>query len=180
MTSVPPNLVAILTDGFLEVSRRQLQVRLERIEACLGRLSDEQIWTRRSDAENAVGTLVLHLCGNIRQWIVGGVGGASVARDRDAEFVPRTDVPAEALLDQLRAVVGEADEVLARLTPQALVERRRIQGYDVTVLHAIHHVVEHLAEHSGQIILATKGLTGQDLGFYAYLDDPDRSSSEQP
>ena len=59
-------------------------------------------------------------------------------------------------------------------------ESRRIQGYEVTVLHAIYHVVEHLAEHTGQIIWATKGLTGEDLGFYAYLEDQDQHTSRQP
>ena len=175
-----PSLVSALTDDFLRVSRHQLQVRLQRIETCLGRLNDEQIWSRRHEVENAVGNLVLHLCGNISQWIVGGVGGAPVSRDRDAEFARRAPLPADELARRLRAVVREADVVLAGLTPDDLVEPRRIQGYEVTVLHAVYHVVEHLAEHTGQIIWATKGLTGEDLGFYAYLQDPYPTSGHQP
>ncbi len=175
-----PSLVSALTDDFLRVSRHQLGVRLQRIETCLGRLSDEQIWSRRHEVENAVGNLVLHLCGNISQWIVGGVGGAAVLRDRDAEFARRTPLPADELARRLRAVVREADAVLAGLTPDDLVELRRIQGYEVTVLHAIYHVVEHFAEHTGQIIWATKGLTGEDLGFYADLKDQNPASGHQP
>ena len=172
--------MSALTDDFLRVSRQQLQVRLQRIETCLGRLSDDQIWSRRHEVENAVGNLVLHLCGNISQWIGGGVGGAPVSRDRDAEFARREPLPADDLARRLRTVVREADTVLAGLTPNDLVEPRRIQGYDVTVLHAIYHVVEHLAEHTGQIIWATKGLTGEGLGFYAYLKDQDRGTNRQP
>ena len=175
-----PSVVSALTNDFLRVSRRQLQVRVQRIETCLGRLSDEQIWLRRHEVENAVGNLVLHLCGNISQWIVGGVGGASVSRDRDAEFARREPLPADDLVRRLQAVVGDADAVLAGLTPGALVEPRRIQGYEVTVLQAVYHVVEHLAEHTGQIIWATKGLTGDDLGFYTHLHEQDRTSGDQP
>jgi uncharacterized damage-inducible protein DinB len=169
-------LVSQLADDFLGVSRRRLTVRLARIEYCLGRLSDEQIWTRRHDTENAVGNLVLHLCGNITQWIVGGVGGAAVSRDRDAEFASREPLPVSDLIARLRSAIREADAVLRGLASRDLIQPRRIQGYDVTVQQAIYHVVEHLAEHTGQIIWATKGLTGDDLRFYAYLQDDDPDS----
>ena len=169
-------LASQLADDFLGVSRRRLTVRLARIEYCLGRLSHEQIWTRRHDTENAVGNLVLHLCGNITQWIVGGVGGAAVSRDRDAEFARREPLPASDLVARLRSAIREADVVLRGLASQDLIQPRRIQGYDVTVQQAIYHVVEHLAEHTGQIIWATKGLTGDDLRFYAHLQDDDPDS----
>ena len=167
--SVPP----LLADEFLRVSRHQLDVRRQRIETCLAQLTDEQIWTRRHEVENAVGNLVLHLCGNIEQWIVGGVAGKAVTRDRDAEFDRREPLPAAELAARLRAVVLAADDVLATLTPDDLARPRSIQGYDVTVLHAVYHVVEHLAEHTGQIIWITKSLTGRPLGFYDYLDAAD-------
>ena len=76
-----PTFVSALAADFLRVSRHQLRVRLQRIETCLGRLSDEQIWSRRHEVENAGGNLVLHLCGNISQGIGGGVGGVPVSRD---------------------------------------------------------------------------------------------------
>ncbi len=162
-----------LAGDFLRVSRHQIDTRRRRIETCLGRLTEVQIWTRRHDAENAVGNLVLHLCGNVEQWILGGVGGRTVTRDRDAEFARRDPIPASELAARLGAVIGDADAVLATLTPDDLAQPRSIQGYDVTVLHAVLHVVEHLAEHTGQIIWATKGLTGRQFGFYDYLGDDD-------
>ena len=166
-------VLPLLAGDFLRVSRHQIDTRRQRIEACLAQLSDAQIWSRRHDVENAVGNLVLHLCGNVEQWIVGGVGGKAVTRDRDAEFDRRDPIPAAELAARLRNVLGAADVVLATLTPDDLARPRSIQGYDVTVLHAVYHVVEHLAEHTGQIIWATKGLTGRGLGFYDYLDDAD-------
>ncbi len=177
---IDASLATRLTDDFLRVSRRRFEVRLGRIEYCVGRLSDEQIWTRRHDIENAVGNLVLHLCGNITQWIVGGVGGAPVSRDRDAEFARRDPLPVSELIARLQAAVHDADAVLAGLSPEDLIQPRHIQGYDVTVQQAVYHVVEHLAEHTGQIIWATKGLTGEDLRFFAHLDDEDGSGVPDP
>ncbi|MBM63136.1 MAG: hypothetical protein CL484_09335 [Acidobacteria bacterium] len=167
-------------DDFLRVSIHQLRTRVRRIEVCLDQLTDDQVWARRHEVENAVGNLVIHLCGNIRQWIVGGIGGQSVNRDRDAEFAQREPLSAFELTSRLRSVAREAEVVLERLTVADLPKLRRIQGYEVTVLHAVYHVVEHLAEHCGQVIWATKGLTGRDLGFYRYLEDGRQEPGQLP
>ena len=154
---------------FLDFSVRKLQQFSGRIETCLGKLNEEQIWARGSDAENAIGNLVLHLCGNVRQWIVSGVGGAPDIRDRDAEFAARGGASIAELAARLRAVVSEASAALAAVTPGRLTERVAIQKYDLRVLEAIYHVVEHFSMHTGQIIYATKMLTGGDLEFYGHL-----------
>jgi uncharacterized damage-inducible protein DinB len=163
------NLSAPLAEEFLSNARKELRTRRERIETCVRKLTEEQVWTRRHENENAIGNLVLHLCGNVRQWIISGVGGAADQRDRDAEFARREPLPPEQLLSRLRETLDEADRVLERVRPEDLLSKHRIQVYDVTVLHAILHVAVHFAEHAGQIIWATKGLTGDDLGFYGYL-----------
>ena len=154
---------------FLRVSRHEIAQRLARIEDCVSRLTTEQIWSRGSEIENSVGNLMLHLAGNLRQWIVAGVGGSPYTRDRDAEFARRDPIDLEELLRVLRGAVDEADSVLAALTDDDLLTVRRIQAYEVTALHAVCHVVDHFAEHTGQIIWATKRMTGQELGFYGYL-----------
>ncbi len=158
-----------LAEEFIGISRRQLRERLSRIETCVAKLDTEQIWGREHQTENAIGNLILHLAGNVRQWIICGVGGAPDERDRDAEFSGREPVPAEELLARLRQTIDEADAVLARLSLEDVLIERHIQVYDVTVLEAVFHVVEHFAEHTGQIIWATKRMTGEDLGFYRYL-----------
>lgn len=141
---------------------------LPKIERCLERLTDEQAWWRAGEQSNSVGNLLLHLEGNARQWLVSGVGGAPDRRARDREFAERAQLPVAALLSNLRATLGEADAALARLDAAALLERRHIQGRDVTVLAAVFHVVEHFSMHTGQIILLTKLLTGRDLSFYDF------------
>ena len=154
---------------FLEHSEQKLRQYGARIETCLGMLDDARIWTRGADNENAVGNLVLHLSGNVRQWIVSGVGGEPDVRNRDAEFDARGGVDAAELILRLRAAVDDAVHVMARVSEGRLAERIVVQGYDVSVLEAIYHVVEHFSMHTGQILFATKMLTGADLGFYAHL-----------
>ena len=155
--------------AFLAEARRHLREDyLPKIERCLERLTDEQVWWRASEHSNSVGNLLLHLEGNLRQWVVCGVGGAADARVRDREFGGRQQFSREILLAGLRAAVSEADDALARLDPAALLEARRVQGLDVTLLAAVFHAVEHFSMHAGQIILLTKMLAGEDLAFYDF------------
>ncbi len=158
-----------LVQQFLNHSVQKLEQYTGRIETCLGKLNEEQVWARGGENENAIGNLVLHLCGNVRQWIVSGVGGRQDIRERDREFSARGGVPIPELVERLRRVVAEATGVIATVKPERLSERLTIQGYGVSVMEAIYHVVEHFSMHTGQIIFATKMLTGTDLGFYAHL-----------
>ena len=112
---------------------------------------------------------MLHLCGNVRQWIVCGVGGEEDRRDRDWEFATRDPLSGGELAHRLAETVEAAESVLAGLKSPTLLETRRIQVYEVTVLHAVIHVLTHFSGHVGQIIWATKHVTGKDLGFYGYL-----------
>ena len=157
---------------FLDASVRRLRLHLSRIESCIDKLSYEQIWYRGSDSSNAVGNLVLHLCGNLGQWIGSGVAGRPDTRTRDAEFAARGEVQPAELMQRLRAVVDDVAAIIEPLSPERLAARITVQNDDVTVLEAIYHVVEHFALHTGQIIFATKALTGEDLGFYRHLSQP--------
>ncbi len=141
---------------------------LPKIERCLEQLSDEQVWWRANEESNSIGNLLLHLAGNVRQWIVSGVGGDRDARVRQLEFDQREAVPRGELLGRLRQTLSEVDDVLAGLDPASVLEPRRIQDCDVTVLEAVFHVVEHFSMHTGQIILLTKLLKGADLKFYDF------------
>jgi uncharacterized damage-inducible protein DinB len=154
---------------FLDFSRKKLLQLSSRIEDCLGRLPSQQVWARGSDNENSIGNLVLHLCGNVRQWIISGVGGKPDIRVRDREFTARGGAEPAELTERLKATVEEAVAVIDRVTAARLAEHVTIQKYELTVLEAIAHVVEHFSQHTGQIIFATKMLTGEDLGFYKHL-----------
>ena len=144
---------------------------LPKIERCLEKLTDEQIWWRANEESNSIGNLVLHLCGNARQWIISGIGSQPDHRVRDAEFAQRELIPRDELLALLHSTLHEVDHVLHTFDPSTILQSRKIQGNDVDILEAIFHVVEHFSMHTGQIIMLTKMLTASDLRFYDFKGD---------
>jgi uncharacterized damage-inducible protein DinB len=158
----PPKLVA----RFVTQARHSLsEHHLPRILECLRMLSEEDIWWRPHSTSNSVGNLALHLSGNVRQWIIAGLGGEPDRRERDKEFAERGPLPRRALVTRLRSAVFEAGKVLEVLGTRELMRVYSIQGFRVTGLEAVAHVVEHFAYHTGQIIYITKLRLGEDLGF---------------
>ncbi|HEX8709906.1 MAG TPA: DinB family protein [Pyrinomonadaceae bacterium] len=153
---------------------------LPKIGRCLERLSDEDVWWRANPESNSIGNLLLHLTGNVRQWIVSGIGGEADRRERPQEFAASNALPRAELLAHLSRTLAEVDAVLAALDPARLLEPRLIQGSRVTVLEAVFHVVEHFSMHTGQIILLTKMLKPADLGFYDFTGDAPRPAWGKP
>ncbi len=137
-----------------------------KIQRCLDILSDEDIWWRAHETDNSVGNLLLHLEGNVRQWIISGVGGYPDKRDRPREFAERSRISANELWHRLDKTLKEAHAVLESLPLDQLLTKRTIQGVEQTALQAIFHVVEHFAYHTGQIVYITKFRQGVDLRFY--------------
>jgi len=154
---------------FLRASAKKLDQLWSRIRDCLAKLSTDEIWARGHENENAIGNLVLHLNGNVRQWIISGVGGAPDTRSRDAEFAARGGIEIAELRERLESTVREAIAAIGKVKAARMTERVTIQKYEITVMEAIFQVVEHFAQHTGQIIFVTKMLTGEDLGFYKHL-----------
>ncbi|QDU36489.1 DinB superfamily protein [Maioricimonas rarisocia] len=155
-----------LCDEFRRFAAGKLQDSVKQIERCLNLLTEEQIWHRPNEVSNAIGNLVVHLDGNVRQWIVGGVGQEPFERDRPAEFARRDPLPTEEILGGLRQTIDRACAIIRALTPERLLELEEIQKREVTVLAAVFHVVEHFTLHTGQIVYATKLLINQDLSLY--------------
>ena len=143
----------------------ELSSALAKIKHCLGQLTDEQVWWRYRPSLNSIGNLILHLCGNVRQWIVAGLGAAVDSRDRPAEFAERGPIPKEELLRKLEAVVDEASAVLARQTARQLLDARRIQGFDVTGLAAVFDSVPHFRGHTQEIVSLTRLQLGDAYKF---------------
>ena len=143
--------------------REEYRAKLHRtVEA----LPADALWWRANEHANSAGNLLLHLAGNVRQWIVSGVGGAPDTRHRAGEFTARAGADGPTLLAELDAVLDAADAVLAGLTAESLAERRHIQGRELTVLEAVYHVVEHFALHLGQLILIAKQHAPGTIHFY--------------
>lgn len=156
---------------------KELTSALGRIKHCLGQLSDAQVWWRSHPSLNSIGNLILHLCGNLRQWVVAGLGGSADVRDRPAEFAERGPIPREELLWRLDAVTAEAVGVLGRLTARQLLDTRRIQGFDVTTLAAIFDSVPHFRGHTQEIVHLTRLQLGDAYTFAWTPSTPEQGAS---
>ena len=166
-----------VTTLFLEFSRNKLlEQHWPRLRNCIESLSDEQVWWRPNRASNSIGNLILHLNGNVQQWLVASFNRSADNRDRPREFKEERQISAKALLEQLGTTIERAGEVLSRLEETDLTTVFEIQGYRVTGLEAVYQVVEHFGMHYGQIVYITKMLRDEDLGFYRELDKTGRAS----
>ena len=156
-----------LAQGFVAQSRYYLQNEYRtKLRVAVEALPADALWWRPNEQSNSVGNLLVHLAGNVRQWIVSGVGGAPSTRDRAAEFAARSGSGAAELLANLEQVLDETDAVLAKITAADLATTRTIQGRDITVLEAIYHVVEHFSLHLGQIVFIAKVHAPGSVRFY--------------
>lgn len=149
-----------------ETLRRLYGESYPRILACLHRLDDAGIWWRPNPSSNSIGNLVLHLCGNVRQWIHAGLGGGADTRRRQAEFDERGPVPKDDLIRLLEETMDLVRPDIEGVDPESLLQVRRVQTFDETGLSILYHVTEHFSYHTGQIAWITKMLTDAQLGFY--------------
>jgi len=143
---------------------------LPKIRLAVEALSAEDIWWRPNHSSNSIGNLILHLAGNVRQWVVSGIGTAPDVRRRQEEFNAQEGLSGEELLAHLEEALEEADEALSDLSQAELAKTRVIQGLEVSVLAALYHVVEHFSTHTGQILYISKLRSGRDLGFWEVKD----------
>lgn len=172
-----PAIDTELASLFLAFSRKTLfELSWPRIKECVAPLTEEQVWWRPNPASNSIGNLLLHLDGNIRQWLIASFNKTEDKRNRPAEFSAQDGLNVGDLLARLGATLDEAVRVLDRLTVEELLAPYEIQGYHVRGLDAVYQVVAHVALHYGQIVYITKNLTGKDMGFYKELNKTGRVS----
>lgn len=168
----PPEIYPnVFKDLFInEVKRRLMQEGVPRIRKCLSLLSEEEIWKRENEHTNSVGNLVLHLCGNVRQWIISGLGEAADDRLREKEFAEKGPIPAEELMNRLEKLMEEVEKVLDDLPPHTLLDPMEIQGFEENGVSVLVHVVEHFSYHVGQITYIVKSTLNIDTAYYGDLD----------
>ncbi len=154
-----------------DTRQRLLEDYVPRIERAVTSLSPEDFWWQPHEGSTSVGVLLRHLEGNIRQWILSGLGGRPDHRERKTEFEGDAAGEAADLFAKLRATIQEAADVIGAMDEDALAKRHAIQGYDVTGLEAAYHVVEHLSWHAGQIVWIAKARGGPDHGIAFYDDE---------
>ena len=155
---------------FLNQSAEHLQEGVQRISKCLSQLTQEEIWHDHNNNLVSVGNLILHLQGNVSQYIIKGLGNQEYHRHRDGEFTEKPNYSAEELLHQITETVNRCVEIIQNSTEQNLVREITIQGFQHTGTSILLHVVEHFSYHVGQITFAVKFLRSKDLGYYAGHD----------
>lgn len=146
-------------------ARHTLDEGRQKIEHCVGQLSNEQTWWRPSPEMNSIANLMLHLSGNVRQWIIAGVGGTADIRNRPQEFADRSQRPKGEVLKLLQATVAEADATIARLNADDLISPRRIQGFDTNVCAVLFDCISHFRGHVQEIIHITRQQLGEQYKF---------------
>lgn len=155
-----------LFDDFLQNAVRKIDQDRRQIDRCASLLTEEQAWSRPNPHCNSVANQILHLTGNLRQWILGGLCGELVERDRPAEFAARGPAPIPPIVRAFDDAVDTVIRAISGLNVDELSRHYEIQGYSVTGLIAVFHVAEHVSFHTGQIVHITKALRDVDLSLY--------------
>lgn len=150
-----------------ECRRRLIDEGFSRIKKCLSELTEEEIWLKPNQNSNSVGNLVLHLCGNVRQWLVCGLGNKPDTRKRSLEFSEEGPIPSEVLIERMELVLKEVEETLDQLSPTSLTQMFNVQGFQESGLSIIVHVIEHFSYHVGQMTYFVKWRKDMDMGYYA-------------
>ena len=153
-----------------EVERRIVEESIPRIIQCMGYLTNEEVWYQVNKNCNSIGVLVLHLCGNVRQWVLSGACGLADHRDRDKEFSPQLKPTIRELEQELQSLAADLKTHLPRIVSSQIFEIKPIQCYEETVFTMIIHAIEHFSYHTGQIVYITKSLRDIDTAFYAGQD----------
>lgn len=153
-----------------ECEFRLFEQSFPRLRKCIQLLPDAELWHRPNAETVSAGNLVLHLCGNMRQWICSGLGGEPDHRKRAHEFTEPGPFPQSVLLEKLDTTERDAKAVLRRIDPLTLLEKRPVQAYEESGLSCLVHVVEHCSYHTGQVTYIAKSRLGVDTQYYAGED----------
>ena len=157
-----------ITQALIEdVLLRLMKESLPRIQSCLDRLTNEQVWWRPNESSNSIGNLLLHLNGNVNQWIGNGLGNLPDYRRRQTEFDERDQLDKDKLISMLSETMRQAQAIIEQVSPEDLLRKRPVQTFEETGMSILVHVTEHFSYHTGQIAYITKMLTADSLDFYA-------------
>jgi uncharacterized damage-inducible protein DinB len=163
-----------MTEQFLQEFVSDIINRLDentsKLRTCLDELDDSEIWKRPNKHSNSAGNLMLHLSGNIRQWIISSLGNVEDSREREKEFAADGGYSKSQLAEKLFSTLEEAKKIIQNISAEEILKKRKVQGYYYSGIAIIIHVTEHYSYHTGQIIFWTKLLKDKDLAFFAGVD----------
>ena len=155
---------------FIDQAIYRISENTTKLTSCLDQLDETETWKRPNENSNSVGNIILHLCGNIRQYAISSLGNMEDVRERDKEFSVAGGHSKSELIKKLIVTVEEAKSIIQNIGSDELLRKRQVQGYYQSGIGIILHVTEHYSYHTGQIIFWTKLLKNKDLGFYAGID----------
>ena len=159
-----------LAQEFIEQSIYRIEENTTKLFSCFEELSEEDIWRRPNESSNSIGNIILHLCGNIRQYAISSLGNKTDTRERAKEFAARGGYTKEELKTKLTETVNEAIETIKKTDENSLLRVRSVQDYTMTGTAIIIHVTEHYSYHTGQVIFWTKLLKNKGFSFYETVD----------
>ncbi len=163
-------MIQEFTKEFIDQSIHRIDESTKKLTSCLSELEETETWKRPNQNSNSVGNIILHLCGNIRQYAVSSLGNKKDIRERDKEFSADGGYPKAALQKKFLDTVEEAKNIIQNISIEELLRKRKVQGFYYSGIGIIVHVTEHLSYHTGQIIFWTKLLKNKDLGFYSGIN----------
>jgi uncharacterized damage-inducible protein DinB len=155
---------------FIDAAIYRINENAQKLTSCCNELEEGEIWKRPNQNSNSAGNIILHLCGNIRQYAISSLGNREDTRERDKEFSANGGYSKKELLDKFLDTVKEAKNIIENISIDELLRRRQVQGFTQSGIAIMIHVTEHLSYHTGQIIFWTKLLKNKDLGFYTGID----------
>jgi uncharacterized damage-inducible protein DinB len=153
-----------------EFERRVFTESYGRIFKCLTLLDENDLWKSPNSTIPAVGNLILHLCGNARQWILSGIGDKPDNRERELEFLTHLNIKKSDLIFLLENLKVNMRQTLNEMEEGKLNKGYIIQGFNETGFSVIIHVLEHFSYHTGQITTLTKLFRNKETGYYEGLN----------
>lgn len=164
-------------EEFIGENLRRIDENTKKLSACLDEFAEPDIWKRPNQHSNSVGNIILHLCGNIRQYAISSLGNIKDVRERDKEFSTEGGYTKTELLKKLTETIEEAKNIIQNASEKELLRKRKVQGYLHSGVGIVVHITEHYSYHTGQIIFWTKLLKDKDLGFYAGVNLNERNEN---
>ncbi len=140
------------------------------VSIALSKIQEEEIWTKQNRSLPTLGNILLHICGNLKQYVISGVGGEEDNRDRELEFSTEDGFTRDELLQKLLFITSKVNSIIDEATEEKLLEKKKVQGFEFSGIGLILHAVEHFSYHTGQIAFQVKLIIDEPLGFYAGMD----------
>jgi uncharacterized damage-inducible protein DinB len=140
-----------------ELFRRDIDRLLQEVKAFP---NQADLWQRLPGISNSAGNLMLHLEGNLREYIGRQLGGVAYNRKRDLEF-SSSGVPLDELLQRVTAVKQTIPDIVSGLSDAVLdaTYPQEVLGAPVSTRKFLIHLQGHLNYHLGQINYLRRTLT---------------------